>query len=118
MSPCKRDKNKGIETPTLEETDTADLATAESVFDALRSTPGGDCLAQYFGLGLDVPLQSAEEASRADDLMIELREATEQGGDLSDLLGRIADHANESPADADALRALMRSRKKIDPSDG
>jgi hypothetical protein len=95
-----------------------DLRVNQQIRDALSAIPGGDNLDRYFGISSGEPQQPKQEARIADQLIDELREGSSTGGDLGDLLKRISIHADNSGADPDALRALMRGSRKGQPKEG
>lgn len=88
-----------------------DLRLSQQIGDALAAVPGGEQLAAYFGIGGEQPQQPPQEAIESAQLIDGLRSAG-PGDDLSGLLQRIMNHADNSGADPDALRALMRGATK------
>jgi len=64
---------------------------------------------RYFGLDGATPEQDPGEAQRSMELVDQLREECNKlDGDVSDVLGKIADHAGNSGFDTEILRALRK----------
>lgn len=84
------------------------LRGKQQIKDALAQVTGGAELDEYLGISSGKPLQPPSEAADSVALIDELRQTSEEDGDMSDLLTRIATHANSSGADPDTIRALMR----------
>jgi hypothetical protein len=80
--------------------------------DVIDAHPRGQALAAYFGIPGTLPLQSAQEAATGEQLIQELKTASDQQASLEDLLGKIADHADQSAVDANTLRDLMYKKKR------
>lgn len=91
-----------------------ELRTKQRVSDALDATSSGKKLDEYFGITSGIPDQSEGEARESSKLMQELREVTSTGNttDLADLLSKIAEHTNNSGADPDALRELIKGARR------
>ncbi|MEN9845641.1 MAG: hypothetical protein RIS36_788 [Pseudomonadota bacterium] len=81
---------------------------------SLGKVSGGDTIDRYFGISGGVPEQPAAEAAEGDKLIAGIREVSHSGGDLSALLGRIAQHNVSSGLDPDLLRALRQPRPKAE----
>lgn len=87
----------------------AELRARQTIDDALDVIPGGDELVEYFGLDGRPPQQPQAESDEAAMLIDGLRNAT-PGADLTDLFNKIAQHADNSDVNQDALRALRQNR--------
>ena len=84
-----------------------DLLVKAKVHAALDGTEKGAEVASYFGIGGEEALQPLSETNESCALLDELRTASKNGTDLTEIFSKIADQANDAMIDADALRALM-----------
>jgi hypothetical protein len=88
------------------------LRLRQKVQDVIDAHPQGQALADYFGIPGALPLQSAQEAATGEQLIQELKTANDQQANLANLLGKIAEHAEQSAVDPNTLRDLMYKKQR------